>query len=120
MAKKVSLNMLAKTISEDVKAASVLEYKAYAFDVFREVIIKTPVKTGRARANWSITTHNPDYRTTQRTTPQSIQDLDLNAFPTVWIANGLDYIGDLEKGKSDQAPTGISLPALVAVRSRRR
>jgi len=120
MAKKVSLSNLGNAISEDVKAKSALEYKAYAFDVFREVIIKTPVKTGRARGNWTITTMSPDFKTTLSTTPKFSNDIDVNAFPTVWIANGLSYIGDLEQGKSKQAPVGISLPALAAVRSRRR
>jgi len=120
MAKKIALNNLGKTVSQDIKAQSVLEYKAYAFDVFREVIIKTPVKTGRARGNWNITTMSPDFDTTADTSPNLTNDLDLNKFPTVWIANGLDYIVDLERGKSNQAPVGISLPALAAVRSRRR
>lgn len=122
MAKKnILLKNLGKTVREDVKAQSALQYKAYAFDVFREVIIKTPVKTGRARGNWNITTHNPTFRTTAGTTPNPIPtDIDLNKFPSVWIANGLDYIGDLERGKSNQAPVGISLPALAAVRSIRR
>lgn len=124
MAKKknISLSNLGKTVSEDIKTQSALEYKAYAFDVFREVIIKTPVKTGRARANWTITTHNPDFKTSDKTATSKLAptDIDLNKFPTVWIANGLNYIGDLERGKSNQAPTGISLPALAAVRSRRR
>lgn len=122
MAKKtILLKNLGKTVREDVKAQSALQYKAYAFDVFREVIIKTPVKTGRARGNWTITTHNPDFKTSDTTTPNRIPtDIDLNKFPSVWIANGLDYIGDLERGKSNQAPVGISLPALAAVRSRRR
>lgn len=120
MAKKIALKNLGKVVSEDIAAQSALEYKAYAFDVFREVIIKTPVKTGRARANWTITTQNPDFKTTSSTTPQFSNDLDVNAFPTVWIANGLSYIGDLEDGKSNQAPVGITLPALAAVRSRRR
>ena len=121
MAKKVPLSELGKTVSEDVKARSVLEYKAYAFDVFREVIIKTPVKTGRARGNWNITTMNPDFKTTASKTPNQVpSDIDLNKFPSIWIANGLEYIRDLEQGKSKQAPVGISLPALAAVRSRRR
>ena len=110
MAKNIKLSDLGKTVSQDVKASSALQYKAYAFDVFREVIIKTPVKTGRARANWTITTHSPSFKTSDKTTPSQVPtDIDLNNFPTVWIANGLDYIGDLERGKSKfQAPMGIS------------
>tara|TARA_B110000285_G_scaffold5747_1_gene6089 strand:+ start:1107 stop:1475 length:369 start_codon:yes stop_codon:yes gene_type:complete len=118
--KTVPFTSLAEAIREDVKAESAIVYKAYAFDVFREVIIKTPVDTGRARGNWNITTSSPDFRTTSSTTLQNQDNLDLNSFPTVWIANGLEYISELEDGKSTQAPVGITMPALAAVRSRRR
>ena len=120
MAKKVKLENLGKHITESVKAESALEYKATAFEMFSQVIQKTPVETGRARANWNISTDNPDHSTTESTSsnPQ-VPDIG-NDFPTVFISNGLDYVVELEEGRSDQARNGIINPALAAARANRR
>ena len=119
MAKKVKLENLGRHVTESIKADSALEYKATAFEMFSQVIQKTPVKTGRARANWNISTDNPDNSTTESTqaTPQVPEIGD--DFPTVFISNGLDYVVDLEDGKSAQAPAGIINPALAAARANR-
>ena len=119
MAKKVSLKKLGRFVKEDVEVKSELEYKAFAFDVFGEVLKKTPVDTGRARANWHIKVDSPDYSVKEGASRGTITDLNLEDFPNVYISNGLDYIGELEDGKSRQAPNGIAQPALAAVRSRR-
>ena len=119
MAKKVPFNKLGVYLKHDVTTESALEYKAYAFDVFGEVVKATPVDTGRARANWNISTGSPDYSTSPYTF-RPAPYVNVDGFPHVYVSNGLDYIADLEAGKSDQAPGGISAVALAKVRNKRR
>lgn len=120
MAKKVNLNNLGKVLTTKVTNVSELQYKAFAFDLFGEIIKVTPVKSGRARGNWHIDVENPDYEITNSTTP-SVPNyaLDVRGFPNVYISNGLPYMERLEDGLSRQAPNGITKVALAAVRSRR-
>ncbi len=120
MAKKIDIKNLGKVLTEELNNVSELEYKAIAFDLFGEIVKLTPVDTGRARNNWHITADDPEYSTSFGTQPaQPDYNLDVKGFPTVYISNGLHYIGLLEEGKSKQAPDGISKVALATVRSRR-
>ena len=121
MAKKrdIDLELLGRVITEEVTQTSELEYKAFAFDVFGEVLRKTPVDTGRARANWHIETKAPNYSLEDTTTPKIPADLVVTDYPLIYISNGLEYVEALEDGRSKQAPNGITQPALAAVRSRR-
>jgi hypothetical protein len=118
MAKEIDLSKLGRVIQHQVETQTEEEYRAFAFDVFGEVLRKTPVDTGRARANWHIQINTPDYSTDEGTIPK-YQDVNADGFPNIYISNGLSYIGSLDDGISKQAPNGITLPALAAVRSRR-
>ncbi len=115
MAKKIPLNRLADVIHKDVQAELELEYKAYAFELFSEIVKRTPVDTGRARSNWTIDIDSPDLSTTDSTSVPAPSDINTKDFPEVFIANGLSYMDDLDKGRSKQAPAGIIEPAIVAV-----
>lgn len=115
--------------------------KKIALDLFGEVKERTPVDTGRARANWDITAGAPsqkidehpeaksNYKTVKgvRTyvgggtsvpdpgTPE-LGEIDPNA--DIFIINNLPYIEPLEHGHSQQAPTGMVEPAMTAVAGR--
>lgn len=118
---KVGLGGLATALVAEVKAKTALEYKATAFEVFSQVIQKTPVLTGRARANWNISTDSPNFNTTTSNNPDMDMNIQTLNFPTVYVANGLDYVVELEDGKSwKQAPNGIINPALAAAMANRR
>ena len=120
MAKKIDIRKLGRVLTEEVDNISQLEYKALAFEIFGEIIRLTPVDTGRARGNWNVSSGSPDFSIGNSTTPaQPDYNLDVKGFPSVYISNGLHYIGLLEEGRSSQAPDGISRIALGVVRSRR-
>lgn len=120
MAKKIDIKNLGRVLTEEINNISELDYKAYAFELFGEIVKLTPVQTGRARGNWHIETGRPYYNVTSNTQPSRPNlNLDLQGFPNIYISNGLHYIGDLEDGKSIQAPNGISKIALAVLRSRR-
>lgn len=122
MAIKVPLNRLGVAILEDFEEQTKEQYKATAFDLYSEIVQRTPVDTGRARANWNISLGSPDFSTTRGTVPRVPfidPQLQGGRFQEIFISNGLSYIDDLEAGLSPQAPLGITGPALAAVRARR-
>ena len=85
-------------------------------DIADELIFRTPVDTGRARANWQLginqinkkvnpNTFDPEGDATSNKLysliPQNVLGL------SIYIANSVPYIYDLENGKSRQAPNGM-------------
>jgi hypothetical protein len=89
-------------------------------DVFRAVVLKTPVDTGRAKGNWQVSHGAPDTSLTERkdTTPLGkigaemaavVQKADVLPVGGVnYLSNSLPYIVRLEHGWSKaQAPAGM-------------
>jgi hypothetical protein len=96
----------------NVKAGVVL--RKLAFDAYRGVAMKTPVDTGRARANWRVGINVVD--TTTRPEPErpgtldTVQQDKINQAKwgdSIAITNNVPYIGKLEGGYSRQAPNGM-------------
>ena len=83
------------------------------FDLFSAVVLKTPVDSGRFRANWNCTQSAADFSTTDNTDParagqQAQKSLNFAAGGIVYFVNGLPYGPRLEyEGWSRQAPTGM-------------
>lgn len=86
-----------------------------AGDVLAKTVLRSPVDTGRFRANWVTTYGNPSYRTTAAT-DRSGQASILKgqgtirrtpAGETIYILNSLPYAIPLEYGHSKQAPAGM-------------
>lgn len=82
------------------------------FDLFRSVALKSPVDTGRFRANWNVTYGAPDLTTTEsnnqaRAVQQAQRALTLPVGGVVTMSNGLPYARRLEYGYSRQAPYGM-------------
>jgi hypothetical protein len=73
-----------------------------ALELFRRVIYKTPVDTGRARANWQVTIGSQ--ATMSKATAASA---GFKAGDTIYLTNNLPYIRKLEEGSSQQAPAGM-------------
>jgi len=87
-----------------------------ALEVFRGVILKTPVDTGRARGNWQIGmsfatgTLERDDKGGNAALGDVLQALRPGVFAnggTLVLTNNLPYIGKLEHGSSMQAPSGM-------------
>jgi hypothetical protein len=91
-----------------------------ALKVFEGVTKKTPVDTGRARANWNIalgkepdlTKHDGEEELKTRNKDGNatvvangvLTEMDPLHPVSVVISNNVEYIGALERGHSDQAP----------------
>ena len=81
--------------------------KNYAFALYSSIVKKTPVDTGRARANWNVSVGSPDLSTTEdtRKTPKLKDKMpDPNGDESIFISNNLPYITKLEYGGYPNPP----------------
>ena len=104
----VPLGQLAEKLKADI---DLVARKATA-DVFRSVVLKSPVKTGRFRANWNVSSGAADASTTAsidqgRGQAEAAKALTIPAGGVAYITNGLPYAAKLENGSSKQAPAGM-------------
>lgn len=82
------------------------------FDLFRAVVLKSPVDTGRFRANWNVSYGTPNI-TFSDATERSRSDAEIQkalTFPVggvAYMSNGLPYAQRLEMGSSQKAPQGM-------------
>ena len=81
---------------------------------FQGIQTRTPVDTGRARANWTVSPGSPDLHTTEDTDPSAALSKAQDKTSTlgskdenIYISNNLPYAMALEYGHSDQAPQGM-------------
>lgn len=103
---------------------NVVRYIALTLD--QKVVLRTPVDTGRARANWYPSIGQPsdevdetDFDKTGAQTIGEIAAVVVNAQlgSVIWLTNNLPYIVRLEDGYSGQAPTGMVDVSLEEVAS---
>ena len=114
---------LSKAI-EKAKENAGLVIKKATFELFRSVIEKSPVDTGRFRANWNVAVGSPDLSTNKETddsprgepSVQNMQKVVLNSKfidQSIFLTNSLPYANVLEEGRIDgvsgsvQAPQGM-------------
>lgn len=111
-----------KAFSDKLGIDHVTVVKKIGLDLFRRIIEKTPVDTGRARASWTIAIAIPD-RTVAALgsypeyqsgagpgvamAASTLNGLAPGEYQPVWISNNLPYIAALENGHSQQAPSGM-------------
>jgi hypothetical protein len=109
--KKVDADKLGAALSDVTSMLSSEKYaqvekatRAAFIDVSSEIIIKTPVDTGRARANWFITQGSPSSEVTTSSNGSSrISEVQSKLSGDVlgkvfYLVNNLPYIGVLEFG----------------------
>ena len=100
---------------KDLDARREVIVKKIAFDLFRKIIFKTPVQTGRARANWLVSVAAPRSETADETDKTGIRAIGnvqsvingWNADSDIYMSNNLPYIYGLERGRSKKAPRGM-------------
>ena len=105
---------LNKFINKTSKTADA-EVRKICLDLLTGIVLKTPVDTGRARANWFTSIGSPSAKVTVSTDPSGSSTISsgLSAISkatgnVLWITNNLPYIYRLEfEGWSKQAPAGM-------------
>ena len=92
-----------------------LAVRKIALELFSRVILKTPVDTGRARANWQIAIGSmpngvlelDDKSGTATISKGSAVVAGVKGGDVIYIVSNLPYINRLEDGYSKQAPAGM-------------
>lgn len=84
-----------------------------ALDLLRKVTMKSPVDTGRFRANWMVGVGGADETTTDSTVNDAMMRgaIILSAYrdlKQIHLSNNLPYAAALEHGHSMQAPLGVA------------
>lgn len=89
--------------------------------IYRNIILGTPVDTGRARANWFLTTGRASNQIIDSNRVSIVKGL--RSMPKivldekVYISNNLPYINELEFGSSKQAPDGWVRAELIRAKA---
>lgn len=86
-----------------------------ALTLHQKITLGTPVKSGRARANWFMAEGAPRLDTTDSTT--QVQPPALTGKSVIFITNSLPYIVPLEHGHSRQAPHGMVRRSIAEVQA---
>jgi len=102
--------------------APLLVVKKIAFQLHDDIVVRTPVDTGRARSNWNIAIgDNPDLSTKEEYAYHAAAASKKSVLTTmsvldrIWITNSLPYIEALENGHSQQAPAGMVKLAVMDI-----
>lgn len=112
---KKSFSAVVSSFKSDAINACQETRKAATIELFKSVILDTPVSEGRLRGNWQATTNNPATGQLDiydqngggtviiavNTVNKSLDD------QTLYLANNLPYALRIEYGHSDKAPAGM-------------
>ena len=90
------------------------EVRKICLDLLTGIVLKTPVDTGRARANWFTSIGSPSGNVTASTDPSGSSAISsgLSAISkatgnVLWITNNLPYIYRLEFGTYNDGPKTV-------------
>lgn len=90
------------------------EVRKICLDLLTGIVLKTPVDTGRARANWFTSVGSPSGNVTASTDPSGASAISsgLSAISkatgnVLWITNNLPYIYRLEFGTYNNGPKTV-------------
>ena len=106
---------LSKAI-EKAKDKAELVARKITLELFSAVILKSPVDTGRFRANWNCSIGSADKSTSEATDKEGAGSIgrvraEVTKYTldgrSIFLANSLPYAERLENGWSDQAPQGM-------------
>lgn len=97
-----------------------------SLDAHRNIVLRTPVLTGRARGSWAISygvevAQDLIAKTTGEAISKGYQQILSKAtqpYEKVVISNNLPYAGKLENGSSEQAPNGMVAVTMVGINAK--
>jgi len=111
-----------RTPAEEIQKA----HRRMGIAALQGVVLRTPVDTGRARANWQVANGSAPEGAVDATDPSGGRTLsqgqsviqDVRPFDKSYIVNNLDYIVFLEEGSSAQAPEGMVAVTIAELQDR--
>jgi len=117
----IDLAKFAQKAEKEMKTA----IQKITMEAFKGVIEKTPVDTGRARANWgaSVGLPSPVKHDVAYVDPSgsaaigaaAAKVFDWNCIGSIYLCNNVEYISELEYGSSKQAPQGMVRVTLAEI-----
>jgi hypothetical protein len=105
-----------KRIVTKAKERNDVYVRKFVADVLTRMVLKSPVDTGRFRANFVVGYGTPNYTTTEDTDKSGAISIakaatmlsQLKADGITYVTNSLPYAQRLEYGWSQQAPAGYA------------
>lgn len=112
----VPLDRLVDKAKADMQTAC----RKIAFEAFKRVVEKSPVRSGRFRANWNASYASPNVSVSSSTnTARGLEEaskaLEFEVGSVWYFTNALPYAERLEYGYSKQAPGGMVRLTLVEI-----
>lgn len=109
--------------SEVIEADLSKRVRTIAMAMLNEIILRSPVDTGRFRGSNIVSVGSPVYTVTTNVDPTGSETINkglsavsgLEPYTAVYIQTNLPYAERLENGWSDQAPSGIYGLAFIGV-----
>lgn len=112
---------------EKAKGQTDLVVRKVMLETFRSVVMRSPVDTGRFRANWVLGYGAPNKTTGEETDKsggaalgkiaEGVQSARIGD-SSLFLTNSLPYSFELENGSSRQAPAGMIRLTLTEVSSK--
>ena len=104
----IPLDQLAAKIGLDLETVA----RKSTLQLFTAVAKRSPVKSGRFRANWNVSATTPNISITDSTVQgrvnvEAAKALMLPVGGVTFMSNGIVYASRLEYGHSKQAPNGM-------------
>ncbi len=104
-------SLFAEVVEQDLSK----RVRVIAMAMLNEIVLRSPVDTGRFRGNNIVTVGAPVYAATESLDPSGGETITrglaamtgLEPYTQVFIQNNLPYAEKLEDGYSRQAPAGI-------------
>lgn len=101
----------------------VKQARVIAMALLGEIVLRSPVDTGRFRGNTTVTIGNPVFENTATVDKTGAATLSagqsvlagLKPYTVIYIQNNLPYAEKLENGHSKQAPNGVFGLAMTGV-----
>tara|TARA_R110000822_G_scaffold130883_1_gene267639 strand:+ start:89 stop:478 length:390 start_codon:yes stop_codon:yes gene_type:complete len=115
MAKSRSWSTPPSLFSNVIEEELTKRVRVIAMAMLNEIVLRSPVDTGRFRGNNIVSLGAPVYTSTVNVDPTGAETINqglsamtgLEPFTQVFIQNNLPYAVPLEDGHSKQAPAGI-------------
>ncbi|MEM7444293.1 MAG: HK97 gp10 family phage protein [Pseudomonadota bacterium] len=106
-----------------VKEAHAEQLRRVSLDLLTRLVERSPVKSGRFKGNWMVSSSRPALVASDRVDPDGRATIarraaalrNVKPFDTVCITNATPYAAEVEEGSSTQAPAGIVQTAVADI-----
>ena len=103
-----------ETLAKSAEKAAETVTRGAIVHLWRQVVRRSPVDTGRFRANWQFNEGSPIGTQLEVNTAPSPPNVVGNPLgKTYYLTNNVPYAGRLDQGSSQQAPMGVTALSIL-------